>query len=699
MRYRATTPLALVVFVALVLAGGQSIAATVWSGPEVGFLKLGTDPLTVEDVLNADVSLTRGASGFLFNPRGGDTGPTGGAPSGTRWAFDTLIGNPDGVEFAAANHAHLQFLPFLDAVGGTNGTGGAGVPNVVLAHPGVLHLVTADVYLDIRFLQWTSPFQIPASAVEYVRSSPVPVPAAWLLLGSAALALVRRARRPARCCKPRSSDLLRSIAMPRPDHATIARYGSASLVLALLTGTVLSNPVHALDDPIPVPIAKGPIRIELESIASGVTSPNFLTHAGDASGRLFFLEQPGRVRVIEDGIVRATPFLDVSTRLPALGMFGLDFDERGLLGAAFHPDYANNGRFYTFTSEVLDGPADFSVTLPVGANFDHQSVITEWQVSTSDPNVIDPTSRRELMRIDNPQFNHNSGMLAFGPDGYLYASIGDGGNADDFGPGHSFPQGNGQDPGNVLGSMLRIDVEGSNSANGRYGIPLDNPFVAVENDPGDTIPDEVYATGFRNVFRFSFDSASGTLVAADVGQGNIEEVSLVVAGGNFGWNLKEGSFRFDPNTGEVSVDPGGQLTDPLIDPVLEYDHDEGISIIGGFVYRGDAIPELDGKYVFGDFSNQGFRTPGGRLFYGDLDTGLIHEFTLGLDDRELGLFVKGFGEDAEGELYLLADLGLGANSTQGEIFRLVAAPVPLPAAAWLLTPVATLLLARRRLAG
>ncbi|MEQ8662977.1 MAG: PQQ-dependent sugar dehydrogenase, partial [Gammaproteobacteria bacterium] len=327
----------------------------------------------------------------------------------------------------------------------------------------------------------------------------------------------------------------RSTSRPRPP-----RRARRLTPLALLGSAAIAGPALALDNPIPAPIAKGPIRIELESIASGVTSPNFLTHAGDGSGRLFFLEQPGRVRVIENGAVLATPFLDVSARLPALGLGGLDFDERGLLGAAFHPDYASNGRFYTFTSELIDGPADFSVTLPFGTDFNHQSVITEWQVSASDPAAIDAATRRELLRIDNPQFNHNSGMLAFGPDGYLYASVGDGGNADDFGPGHSFPQGNGQDPANVLGSMLRIDVDGNNAANGQYGIPLDNPFVAAQTDPGDEIPDEIFATGFRNVFRFSFDEQTGTLVAADVGQGNIEEVNVVVAGGNYGWNLKEG---------------------------------------------------------------------------------------------------------------------------------------------------------------
>ncbi|MBT8447110.1 MAG: PQQ-dependent sugar dehydrogenase [Gammaproteobacteria bacterium] len=479
----------------------------------------------------------------------------------------------------------------------------------------------------------------------------------------------------------------------QPD-ATVRRCRTIAAAAAC-AASLAAGGASALEDPIAAPIAKGAIRIELETIAAGVTSPNYLTHAGDGSGRLFFLEQPGTVRVIDNGAVLPMPFLDVSARLPALGLFGLDFDERGLLGAAFHPDFGSNGRFYTFTSEPVAGAADFTVTLPFGDSFNHQSVIAEWQVSGGDANLIDPASRRELLRIDNPQFNHNSGMLAFGPDGYLYAAVGDGGGADDFGPGHSFPQGNGQDPHNVLGTILRVDVDGTNSGNGAYGIPGDNPFVAIENDPGIEIPDEIFATGFRNVFRFSFDSETGALVAADVGQNNIEEVNLVTVGGNFGWNLKEGSFLFDANTGEVALDPGGQITDQLIDPVLEYDHDEGISVIGGFVYRGDAIPGLFGKYVFGDFST-GFGTPAGRLFYGDLDTGVIEEFTLGLDDRALDLFIKGFGEDADGELYVLADLGLGANSVGGQILKIVPAPVPLPGAVWLLASAVGMLLGRRR---
>ena len=481
---------------------------------------------------------------------------------------------------------------------------------------------------------------------------------------------------------------------------------------ALLSGIAFSicafSSAHtfALDDPIPNPISKGTLRIELESIATGVNAPNFLTHAGDGTNRLFFTEQSGTVRIIENGFVSATPFLDVSSRLPTdfgSPIPGFDFDERGLLGAAFHPKFADNGKFYTFTSEALSGPADFSVTLPIGESFNHQSVVAEWTVDAGNANIIDTSSRRELLRIDNPQFNHNAGMINFGHDGNLYIAVGDGGNADDVGLGHTFPHGNGQDPRNVLGTILRIDADGANSNNGQYGVPGDNPFFGGAADPGDEIPNEIFATGFRNPYRFSFDSATGDLIAADVGQDQIEEVDLVTAGGNFGWSLKEGSFRFDPNTGDISVDLGGALTDGLIDPLLEYDHDEGLSVIGGFVYNGTEIPELQGKYVFGDFST-GFFSPGGRLFYGDLSTGVIEEFIIGNDDRSLDLFVTGFGTDAEGEIFLLAssDLGpliAGQLSTGGQILKLVPAPVPLPAAFWLFGSAICAVVLRRRQNG
>ncbi len=436
-----------------------------------------------------------------------------------------------------------------------------------------------------------------------------------------------------------------------------------------------------LDDPIPGPIEKGVISVELETIATGLTAPVYLTHAGDGTDRLFVVDQPGKIWLIENGQLLSTPFLDVTDRVYMPGFFGTldvnDFDERGLLGLAFHPDFANPQspgyqKIYTYTSEMNDFPADFTTEpLPAGAVYDHQSVITEWAVDTVNPNIIDPSTRREIMRIDEPQFNHDGGMVDFGPDGYLYISLGDGGAGDDVADGHG-TTGNGQNINTVHGSILRIDpldpmtTTASLDAiglNGQYRVPADNPFVGVDG------VDEIYAYGFRNPWRFSFHPDTGDLIVGDVGQNEIEEIDIVHAGGNYGWNLKEGTFRFDPATGTVNNDMTA-LPAGLIDPAAQYDHDDGITVIGGFVYRGSAIPELWGRYVFGDFSS-GFFLADGRLLYADLSTGLIREFTIGVDDRNLGLYVKAFGQDADGELYLLAGTNLGPFGTGGMVLKIV----------------------------
>jgi glucose/arabinose dehydrogenase len=400
----------------------------------------------------------------------------------------------------------------------------------------------------------------------------------------------------------------------------------------------------------------------------------------DGSGKLFVVDQPGVVYTILDGQLQPTPFLDLSSRVVTpLGIIGSldenDYDERGQFGIAFHPDFAVQGspgyqKIYTYTSEPVAGAADFTTDPPI-AEINHQSVVAEWQVNVRNQNEINPASRREIIRIDQPQFNHNGGMLAFGPDDYLYISLGDGGAANDNAEGHG-ATGNGQNINTVHGSILRIDPVDPAltpdstdpvSANGNYRIPADNPFVGTDG------LDEIYAYGFRNPFIFSFDSVTGRLIVADVGQDHVEEIDIVEKGGNYGWNLKEGTFRFDPDTGSVSDDLTG-LPANLIDPVAQYDHDEGISVIGGFIYRGSAIPELFGKYVFGDFSN-GFSTPGGRLFYADLDTGLIRELVIGVDDRALDLYVKGFGQDLDGEIYLLASSNLGPYGTGGKVLKIV----------------------------
>ncbi|HEY3241807.1 MAG TPA: PQQ-dependent sugar dehydrogenase, partial [Phycisphaerae bacterium] len=337
------------------------------------------------------------------------------------------------------------------------------------------------------------------------------------------------------------------------------------------------------------------------------------------------------------------------------------------------PDYAKNGFLYTFTSEPVNGPADFS-TMPPGTIPNCQSVVAEWHVPNpqNPASVVDPNSVRVLLRIDKPQFNHNGGCLNFGPDEMLYISIGDGGGADDQdgtpfigGPtvGHG-PNGNGQNTQVALGKLFRIDPRGSNSANGQYGVPDDNPFVGQP----DFLP-EIYAYGFRNPWRFSFDRLTGALYVGDVGQNAIEEVDIVVPGGNYGWRIKEGSFLFDPNgpaPGFVTANSPG-VPAGLIDPIAEYDHDEGLSVIGGFVYRGAAIPWLHGRYVFGDFART-FNNDG-RLFFLQGANHHIFEFHLA-GQAPLGLSVLGTGQDAAGELYVLANSTGVPFGTSGVVLRI-----------------------------
>ncbi len=413
----------------------------------------------------------------------------------------------------------------------------------------------------------------------------------------------------------------------------------------------------ALVDPIPGSIPTGDIRVHLQPLATGLTAPNWGTFSPGDADRLFVADQDGILWAIDLTTGSKTVFLDVSSRLVPLGIFGADtFDERGLLGIAFDADYTTNGLLYTFTSEPVSGTADFS-TMPPATTPNCHSVIAEWHVpDPANPgSVVDPGSRRELVRIDKPQFNHNGGGLEIGPDGMLYISLGDGGGADDR-DGQPFISGdiighgcggNGADNASILGSILRIDPAGSDSANGQYGIPIDNPFVGVVG------LDEIFAYGFRNPWRISFDAFTGDLLAADVGQNDVEEIDVVVSGGNYGWRHKEGSFFFVFNGNEAGYVTDVPLDVPadLIDPAAEYDHDEGTAIVGGFVYRGSNVPELAGRYVFGDFART--FSNDGRLFYLDASS-QIREFQM-TGQPVLGLSLLGFGRDADGEVYVLAN--------------------------------------------
>jgi glucose/arabinose dehydrogenase len=315
---------------------------------------------------------------------------------------------------------------------------------------------------------------------------------------------------------------------------------------------------------------------------------------------LFVVEQQGTIRIVSNAALSATPFLDIHNQVDFGG-------EKGLLGLAFHPNYSQNRRFFVNYDRVVSGQM--------------QTVISEFQASGSNPNQADPTSERILFTVDQPFPNHKGGQSAFGPDGFLYIGLGDGGSAGD-------PFGNAQNLQTLLGKMLRIDVDHS-SAGLPYAIPADNPFLNGA-DRG-----EIWAYGLRNPWRFSFDSTSGRLFAGDVGQDKFEEIDILQKGGNFGWNIMEGLHCFKPAT-------GCNMTG-LILPILEYDHTQGDAVIGGYVYRGTAIPQLVGTYLLSDFQ-----------------TGTIW----GLKENPPGTWtrsqllatgknISSFGRDEAGELYVL----------------------------------------------
>lgn len=435
--------------------------------------------------------------------------------------------------------------------------------------------------------------------------------------------------------------------------------GLCVVVSALLALGLMGCPL------LTIPPAVTTIRLEL--VADNLTSPLGMAVPKDGTGRLFIVDQVGRIHIIDaGGTLLTTPFLDLSGSLVQLTS---DFDERGLLSLAFHPNFATNGRFFVFYT-AAKGPG-------TPADFNAQSRLSEFKVSAADANQADPSSERIILTIDKPQFNHNGGQLAFGPDGFLFVSVGDGGGADDVGLGHTVGLGNGQDKTTILGKLLRIDIDSGDP----FGIPADNPFVGQAG-----VRPEIWAFGLRNPWRFSFDSGgAGRLFLADVGQNLFEEVSIIVKGGNYGWNIREGSHCFDPNNPGVSpaVCPSvGAGDEPLIDPIIEFPHVSaagrtiGIAVIGGFVYRGQAIPELAGHYVFGDFST-GFLVADGALFAAEeMPSGLWTRRELAVADRpngRIGRFILGFGQDQQGEMYVLTTMNLGPTGTTGQVHKIVPA--------------------------
>ncbi len=387
-------------------------------------------------------------------------------------------------------------------------------------------------------------------------------------------------------------------------------------------GGSTASPARGASAPSPTPLRGSPtqttgnaggdafqpdqIQLELVDFVDGLQAPLFLTHAGDGTGQLYVLEQAGRIRLIAaDGTLQEEPFLDITERVSSGG-------ERGLLGLAFHPAYESNGRFFV---NYTDRNGDTHIS----------------EFARSSNGAADPGSERVLLAIEQPFPNHNGGMIDFGPDGYLYIGMGDGGGAGD-------PHDNGQRLDTLLGKMLRIDVdvEGDEA----YGVPDDNPYAGRQ----DARP-EIWATGLRNPWRWSFDRQTGDMFIGDVGQAAREEISVGRAGEggrNYGWRIMEGDRCFEPE----QCDPTG-----LVQPAVSYPREQGSIVIGGYVYRGSAYPELRGGYLFADLAAAriwGFRASdalAGRR----------------VDHRELaeaeGLAIASFGEDESGELYVLDLMG------------------------------------------
>jgi glucose/arabinose dehydrogenase len=350
-------------------------------------------------------------------------------------------------------------------------------------------------------------------------------------------------------------------------------------------------------------------QLSLVSFVSGFTSPVGMEAPNDGTGRLFVVQQGGTIRIIQGGSLLTAAFLDITSKVESGG-------EEGLLGLAFHPNFGiTNRRFFVNYTRRVAGQL--------------QTIISEFAASAADPNLADLTER-QLLVVNQPFVNHNGGQLAFGPDGFLYIGLGDGGGTGD-------PSGNGQSLTTFLGKILRIDVDSSPASGKEYAIPFDNPFIS-----GGGLP-EIWAFGLRNPWRFSFDPLTSRLFAGDVGQDSFEEVDLITRRGNFGWKTMEGNHCFFPSTG---CDMTG-----LILPITEYPHDAtgGTAVIGGFFYRGANIPALVGTYIFGDLSS-------GHVWS-------LREDALGNWQRTLmlthNLTVSAFGRDTAGELYLV-DYGNGA---------------------------------------
>ncbi|NNC85608.1 MAG: glucose dehydrogenase [Bacteroidia bacterium] len=363
--------------------------------------------------------------------------------------------------------------------------------------------------------------------------------------------------------------------------------------------------------------------INLQLVTESLVAPVAAASPLDGTNRLFVCEQPGRIRVIESGKLLSEVFLDLGEKVDKLNFA---YSEKGLIGLVFHPDYKTNGKFYVHYSS----PEKRS-----GIN--HTSVVSEFTVS-DDKNIAN-TDEKIILTLGQPESNHNGGPIVFGPDGYLYISFGDGGGAGD----KHGTIGNGQDLNTWLGKIIRIDVD----RNKPFAIPDDNPFIGQNAKP------EIFAYGLRNPWGMSFDKDNGTFFAADVGQNKFEEINIIEKGGNYGWRIMEANHCYNPS--ENCNEQG------LVLPINEYDHDTGISVAGGYVYRGDKIESLKGQYIFGDWTGKIFSLKKIN------NNWLRHNVTT---NTRIKGYLNAFGEDEEGNIYVLTQNIIGPKSKSGKVYKI-----------------------------
>ncbi|TCD03948.1 PQQ-dependent sugar dehydrogenase [Pedobacter psychroterrae] len=365
-----------------------------------------------------------------------------------------------------------------------------------------------------------------------------------------------------------------------------------------------------------------PITLKVRQVAGNLQAPTAIVFPGN--GDIWVTEQTGKIRLIRNGKLSPSAVLDLQSKLPKINN---SYEERGLLGIALHPKFSVNKKFYVFYST------------PSSGKFNHTDVVAEYKLASADK--ADPNSGRIILAADKPDGNHNGGCLQFGKDGFLYISFGDGGGQGD----KHGEIGNGQNLNTWLGKILRVDI----NADSAYAVPKDNPFVGRAN----TKP-EIWAYGFRNPYRFSFDKASGQLFAGDVGQDLWEEIDIVKKGGNYGWRITEGTHCYNP---AKDCDVNG-----ITMPIAEYNHREGVSVTAGYVYNGRQIPALKGKYLFADWT--------GPVFYLQKAGAVWQRGKVTLQNIAEGSKITGFGEDQAGEIYVLTNPDTGPGNTMGKVYKL-----------------------------